>query len=340
MRANHYRIAAAVLLLAAIAAGEAAPANIIKEGGTVIKDAWIVSETVDGADYLLDKKGQATSSIKRANYVRIDYTRTDDPFFDSGLNELARGNNARAIEQFTRVVGGTKYDWVAETAAIRLAEALIQAKKPTEAVAAIEALEKKSPKSPRLIEGQYLKGRAQGMSGNEAGARATFAAIAKRTDGGRMAVAWSARGLAEMLRAQGKRADAAAALEPALKPLHPVDDAREWGAIAIEMAEDFAAAGDAKAVDWFTRIAWSAAAGPERCRALLGRAKLNAAKGDSASRLAAFDDACLAVWGVEDPGAARGEARNLVKSLFAAIEKDASVSDADKREYRTYLSKP
>jgi TolA-binding protein len=331
-----------LLALAALTAAEPAPATIIREGGRPITGAFILAETIDGIDYVLDaSQGEnAKSSLKRSTYLRVDYGATKDPFFDVGQELLGKGELAKAAERFERVARGTPYDWVRETALLRLAEIRLRQERPADAVAAIAQLEQRAPRSPRLIEGLYLRGRAQSAAGDAAAAAATFAALGKRTEAGPQAAALAARGAAALARAAGRHADAAQAMAPVLAGLDPAADARMWAGMALEMAGDLAAVPDAaQALDWYGRVAWSAAPGPDRARGLLGIAAVRGAGTTTADLLAAFDAACMAVHGVPGAGDAIPDARTTVRTLAGRIDRDPGVSDADKRLYRTYAAK-
>ena len=337
------RISLAALLLATwCQAVESAQATIYREGGKNIT-AWILTETFDGVTYALDNKGgQAKSELKRGQYLRIEYESTLDPYLEVGQKHLAAGEWAKAVVPLTKAAASAKYAHLQEIASLKLAEAYIGDKKFVEAVAACDALEKQAPRSPRLIDALFLKGRALALAGKVPEAEAVFARLKGMTgDAGPVAAAMAARGTAELLRTQGKFAEAAAALDPVIKPLDPVANASEWGGAAVELAGDLIKAGkEADALVLLKKVCFSAADGPNRARAHVIQARLLLAKPDGASAVAAFDQAALAAFGTDAGPMVRPEAKTLLKQAYDRIAKDPAISDLDKRDYRVNANRP
>jgi hypothetical protein len=335
------------LLLAActvlvLPGAEPAPATVTKidaKGGqNAFDNAFVVREDRDGIEFAVgDPKSPSRVTLKPRTYS-VDYNEQADLDWLQAKTRLAENKIPEAQARFTKAAGGSKYQWVREAAALQGATCALQLQKWDDALALIQAMETEAPKSLRLPEAIYLRGKALEGKG-DAGAAAVYAGLkAKEKDLGKAALLLGTRGEASLLRGQKKPAEAAAAAAALWAKLSPAEDNEAWTGLGLDLAGDLAAAGKAaEAATTWARLAYGATDPVVQSKAQLGWAKA-LAKGDAASAMLAFDHAAVAALLKGGDAAAGAEAAKLAQSLYETINRDAGVAAADKLEYRKYMT--
>lgn len=336
-----------LLLLAGLAvfAADPAPAAIQKltdKGAKLdsgaFDSAFVITETVDGIEFVVD-------DAKSQNRLTLKYGTYEVTYGDSGSVDYMRGRNfeeaadaAKALEAFKRAAQQAKYQWVREDSNLRGARAALAVKQPDDALALVAALEKEAPRSVLLDDALLIRGQAQAAKGDAAGATKTYAALnGMAKEWGDDAASFGARGQASLLAADKKYAEAADLLAKLLVRVES-KGGEELGALRLELADNLNAAGKVpEALAAYQDLAYRNVGAPLQSRAQLAWARILVQKTDAASLADAFDHAALAGATKGAEPATVAEAKKIAVAVVDKLGKDASVSAADKAEYKKNL---
>ncbi|MBA3937893.1 MAG: tetratricopeptide repeat protein [Planctomycetes bacterium] len=343
MKRTSLPLLAACLLLPFAASGaalEPAPATIILTDGSQVANAWVTSETIDQVEFILgDPKGAhpVASTKPRSKYVRVDYTAAEDPSFQRGEVLRVQKEADKAIEQYRKALTTAKYQWELVSSSVALADLLGRQKKVDEALAALKELTDRFPTTVKLPEATWRRADLKLAKGDNDGAAADYALLAKNAE------AWGSpeggmRGIlgqAQVLRAAKKFPEAAAFLAAALGRIKVDEDPTAWANIGLAMAGDLIAAGKADdGLAALRHVAYAPVAVESQCRAHLEWARQLAAAG---KLTVAFDHAVLAAKLGSNEREVEMAGDKLAREISAKIDKDSTISNEDRAEYRKYL---
>lgn len=336
-----------LLLLSGLAAfaADPAPAAIQKltDKGAKLDSgafdtAFVVTESVDGIEFVVDDP-------RSPNRLTLKYGTYVVTYGDSGSVDYMRGRNfeeaadaAKALEVYKRSAQQAKFQWVKEDSYLRGARAALAAKQPDEVLTLVAALEKEAPRSVLLDDALLLRGQAQAAKGDTAGATKTYATLGGMAkEWGEEAAGFGARGQAGLLAADKKYAEAADLLAKLLARVES-KGGEELGALRLELADNLTAAGKTpEALAAYQDLAYRNVGAPLQARAQLAWARILAQKPDAASLADAFDHAAIAGATKGAEPATVAEAKKLAVTVVDKLAKDASVSAADKAEYKKNL---
>lgn len=337
---NRCLLSSLLLLATALAAGESnpAPGKVVLPNGQTIEPAYILEETLDGIKYAMGKADGPMTEVKRGRYKAAEYGDPDDRNYYAGQGAFGRKEFDKAIGPLQIALANAKYYWVREAAHLLLIDAQLQAGKAEDAIAEVGRYEKAYPRGLRLPQAYALKGQAELKKGDAAAAAKTFAALsAKAGDWGPLAAALGARGQANALAADKKFAEAAKVLAPVFAAIDPAKDEQLAAEVGFALGEQYGLAGElAPATAVYRRLAYSAAGTEVQARAHLGWARLTADKPETAGLVQAFDHAAIAALLRGADEATANAAVDLARRIADRLQKQADVSDNDKRDYRTY----
>ena len=342
--------ACAMLLLATavLVAGDAQP--LLPHQGTVVISAtdvrlnvWILEETMEGVKHTLgDKQESGETRIARGKYLRVDYSDPNEAAWLKG----ARANNLGKFEDAATLfieASTTSRSWHArEDAFMRAAQCWLKAGKPDQAIVALDGLKAAFPKHVRQTDALYMYGQAQAKKGDAAAAQKTYNDLAKRNDLGADAMVLGSLGQAELLAADKKPGDAVAILAPVFAKLDPGQDAKWFGNVGSQLAQQQSAAGQADpAIATVRRLAYGVGDPTIRARAHLDWAQLLLNAGNTKSLFLAFDHAAIASAVRDADSTVTEQGGNLTRKLSGLIDKLPAdqCSDAEKAEYRRYLTR-
>lgn len=334
-----YRLIPLLLLCSAGFAAETPAAAVIVQSEKTLDNIFITSETLDGVEYVLGSAdSQAKGSLKRKEYIKIDYKDADDVDFLKGGSDFANKNYEKAAANYANATKSSRYAWVKELSYVRAAEAYIQLKNWDGALGMIAQLETKYPASVNLPQAAYLRGLVESERGNADAADKAFAALAAKADWGFEAQALGLMGQAKVRRQAKKFGDAAAVLGGAFAKLKPEANPEQFGQIGLQLAEDLAAAGTAdKALDTYVRLCYAPIDHAMQGQAHYAAAKLLSERAGAGDLIAAFDHAVIAtiIRGGDAQSAAKAKA--LAKELAKKLEADPEFAK-NKVEYLSYLN--
>ncbi len=329
--------ALSLALVAAALAVEPAPAVITKlnekgEPGTSFEETFVVSESLDGIEFLVDDpKGNNKLSLKRGSY-RVTYDQTKDIDFLRADRQEAEGKIEAALPFYEKAAAGNRYFWSREEGLVGVARTSLALKKPEGAIAAADQLAKDVPRSLHLDDILALKGQAQQAKGDAAGAKATYSLLVGMTkEWGDNALIQGSIGLAGLLADEKKPAEAAAVLTPVLARLDAAKNPEMYGTVGLTLAQHHVAAGkNADAIAVLSRLAY----GPVSvsAEANLRWAKLLADQ--PATLEEAFDHAAVAATLKGAPAGVNDQARALARSIIEKLQKAPGLSEPQKLEYR------
>lgn len=342
------RILLLTLACGLLLAGEATPAPAtISRSGSAAKgqtfNAFVIEEGFDGVKFKVDDPaGGAEMSFKRGAYTLTwKMGGVDTSWFQAGQGHFTAKDYEKAVGSLTKALDTSRYAWVHEQGGYLLASALAKQGKPDEALKAIQKVEKDFPRGLWLPKAVALRAEILMDKGDSDGAGKAFATLlGKEKDWGLQAAVLGGRGQAKILRSQKKPAEAAAAVGPLWNRLDPTELPDEYGQIGLDIAGDqLAAKQEADALATFQRLAYAPVGEDIQARAHLGWAKILQAKGDKESLFSAFDHALLAATLRGVGGATAIEGKRLVRGITATLEKDRSLTPAEKQDYKNYASK-
>ncbi len=338
----------ALLMLAMVslsAASEPAPATITTTEGKSFEKAFVVSESMDGIAWVIDDPRSTAKFEKKAGQYSVEYKQSRNTSLLKGDNASGKDPEG-AIVSYTQALAECKYDWEREHAYVGIARAAEVSKKYDDGIQAIQGLEKEFPKSLRLPEATYLKGRLLVLKGDKDGALKVMQGLRGHDkDWGVGAGALGVLGIGELLSADTKFKEAATELAgwfPA--KINPATNPDEFARIGLALAQyELKSGGEANAIVDFRTVAFSPCSPDQQARAHLGWARLLADQAVPASQLSAFDHAAIAasLKGQNDPST-RTEAVRLATGLVAKIKEQGANDNAKNAlqiEYKTYLSR-
>jgi hypothetical protein len=331
---RHLLLLAAAALVSAL---EPAPASFELDNKPVPK-AFVLEETIDTIGYTLDAGNiQATVKVPRTRVRKLTYVEPQETNWIAGVLRSGDGKWEAAAEAYAKAAQVTNFGWVREEGRLRAADAWMKAGKPAESVRLLAELEKDAPRSARLPQVWYLRGSAQAAAKDYDAAAKTFAALKGRAkDWGVEAALSGARGEAQVLRQAGKHAEAATIVADVLKGVDPAGQPTLWAELALERVGALAAAGQADEALAQARVVALGPAEAARGRARLEWAKLLATRTDTASTVAAFDQAAIAAL---LRGTAQTEAAALARKLAEKLGADKSLPPEQQREYKQYTTR-
>jgi hypothetical protein len=339
---KHHALIALLLPLLAAAAYEPAPANIILPDAKPVENAWVDRETMEGVFFFLgdpksDKKVAGTR--KRGQYTRVDYIgEGDDPNYLRAL-ALMRDNKPDAPDFFRKAAGTAKWQWVVEDSYVRAANGYARAKKSDDALAVLKEYTDKFPQSVRMAEVVQLRAGLLLAKGDKAGATKDYAEMEKQGP------AWGPDtwqngviGQRDVLVADKKYAEAVEFLTARWAKVKPEAEGDAFAAIGLAIADDLKAGGKgAEGAATLKRLYLAPLSSEVQAKARLRHARILAEANDTKGNLAAFDQAAIAaLLGADDE--TQAAAVKLAKELVQRIDKDQTVSNEDRKEYRSYQS--
>lgn len=339
---KHHALIALLLVAASTiaSAGEPAPATIVLPDGKPIENAWVERETLEGVFFFLgdpksDKKVAGTR--KRGQYTRVDYIgEGDDPNYLRAL-ALARDNKPDAPDFFRKAAGTAKWQWVVEDSFLRAATGYARAKKGDDALAVLKEYVEKFPQSVRMAEVVQLRAGLLLAKDDKAGAAKDYAEMEKQGP------AWSPGtwrngviGQRDVLVADKKYADAVDFLKARWIKVKPETDADAYAEIGLAIADDLKAGGKSEDSAATLKSLYLAPLPSEtQSKARLRHARILAESNDTKGNLAAFDQAAIAaLLGADDE--TQAAALKLVRELAQKLDKDQTLSNEDRKEYRSY----
>jgi hypothetical protein len=317
-------------------AAEPAPAKIIV--GDKATAVYIIEETLDGVQFVIDDpKSQIKATKLRSQYTRIEYGDTKDTNLLRGDLQRGRGDDAQAVESYRAAITSAATQWESERAVLRAAELLAGPKlnKPDDAIALLGDFISKNPRSARMPEAVLMRADLLLAKDDIAGASADYTAAAQNATAWNLPASRGLLGQAATLRKAKKPAEVVKLLATAITSLKAGSD--DWADVGLALADNqFATGAKTEAGTTARMIAFSAAPVENRRAAFLVQAKVLADGATGAALATAFDHAALAAAeGAND--ATANAARALARDLVGRIEKDAAFSEAERKEYRTYL---
>ncbi len=331
-----------LLSSAAFGAMEPAPAVINVKDRPPIENVYVGSETIDGVEYFVGnpKDSNVRSSLGHDKYVSITYSSGEDGGYLAGEVAYDKGDWEKSTEFFKKAIASAKWAWEIESAYLKMADAYGRLNKTDEALATLKEYGDKFPKTVHQAELVSRRGQLKLLKGDLAGADADFAEMVKHGD------EWTSTTLRDgmlgrrnVMRAGKKFAEAVALLNPYYAKLNPETQAEDSATIGLAIADDLEAAGKADdALAMCKKLSFSPLGTEAQCRAHLKAAKLLAAANATASNLAAFDHAALAATLGADNDTQAAAAKLARDLVMQRIDKDKTISDDDRKEYRMYAS--
>lgn len=320
--------------LALVAADIPEEATITRIDGSTLTGK-VVRENLDEVVFLLgDGAAAAETALPRSKVKKVTYGPVQDADFSRAMGARNAGQSDRAAAGFLKAAQATVYTRVRELAYLEAARSLADAKKPDEALKALQDLEAAAKRSVLLPRAFQLRADILLAKGDAAGAEAAAKELAQYDP---LSAAMVRAGLR---RSAGKHADAAAELEAVFgKTLTETTEVAEgqptYAAVGFQLAEDFDKAGNAEAAAAILDTLCYAGIGKdEQARAHMAMAERLSTKTDKASLIAAFDHAMMAV---ALSRTQRNAVRKVTKSILEQFDKDASMKD-EVAEYRGYLN--
>ena len=336
-----------LLLLASVAfAAEPAPAQIFKlndKGARTdtgaFNNAFVVGETVDGIEFAVDDAKSPNHLTLKYGTYQVEYGESNTPDYMRAKTLEEAGTWDKAYESYVRAVQISKYFWVRESAIVRGAQTAVAAKKYDEAIALTVTLEKEAPRSVLLTDALMVRGRALAAKGDTAGAAKTYESITGMAkEWGEGAAIRGGRGAASLLAGDKKFAEAADVLSKLIIRIGKTAAPDDLAPLALELADDQAQAGKADdSLATLLTIVYRECSPQYQAQAHLAWAKLLAAKPDLQSQLQAFDQAAIASAIKGGDGATQSGAKQLAVAINEKLAKDATLSPAEKAEYKRNL---
>lgn len=339
-------VALCVSVSALLVAAEPAPAVIrtIAEGekgkSNSFDKTFVFHESVDGIDFAVDDPKSANKlNLKYGTYT-VEYGVPDSIDYMKAKVLEEAGTLDKALEAYQRAAIGSKMEWVKEDSQLRGAQAAVQLKKYDDALALVAALEKDAARSTRLAKALLVRGQAQIAKGDAAGATKTFTALtAMAKEWGPDAAIFGARGQAGLLSADKKFAEAADVLAKLLARIDAVKQHDEVGGLVLALAAAQRDAGKpADALITIQAYVWKDIDADQQAQLHVLWGTILAQQGDAASLTAAYDQAALANVTKGASAATLAAAKALAISVNDKLAKDATVSAADKAEFKRTLS--
>jgi tetratricopeptide (TPR) repeat protein len=334
-----------LLTVSALAFGavEPAPASINVKDRPPIEGSFVESETIDKLVYVLGNPKDprsAKSEMGHDKYLSVTYTAGEDGNYLAGEVAYDKGEWDKAAEFLKKSLASAKWSWEIESAYLKIADSYTRLNKSDDALAILKEFGDKFPRTVHQAELVSRRGQLKLLKGDFAGADADFAEMVKHGD------EWTATTLREgmlgrrnVLRAAKKYAEAAALLAPYFAKLNPDSQAEDVGTVGLALADDLEAAGKAdEALAMCKKLYLSALGTEPQCRAHLKTARLLAAANTTANNLAAFDHAALAATLGADNDTQFAAAKLARELVTQRIDKDKTVSDDDRKEYRIYAN--
>ena len=335
----------ALLLLAGIASAaiEPAPATIITDDRP-IEGASVDKETTAGVSfYLGDWKAPGAGKVekKRGQYVRVIYTGDgEDGNYLRGEALHRNGENDKAQEFYKKATASAKWNWEIEDSYLKAADILARAKKADEALATLEEFGKRYPDTARIAELVSLRAQLRLQKGDADGATADFKLMAEK------GAAWGATaeldgmmGQRNVLVSLKKFPEAVDLLKVywAKQKAESAPDA--FATVGLAIADDQKAAGkNDDSVATCRRIYLTALSTEAQCKAHLRHARILAEPNNTAGNISAFDQAAMAALIGADE-VTQADAAKLARDLVInKLDKDKSLSDEDRKDYRSYLA--
>lgn len=339
---KHHALIALLLVAASTiaSAGEPAPATIVLLEGKPIENAWVERETLEGVFFILGdwrSPQRVVVTRKRSQYDKVIYAgEGDDPNYLRAL-ALLRDNKPDAPDFFRKAAGTAKWQWVVEDSFLRAANGYARAKKGDDALAVLKEYVEKFPQSVRMAEVVQLRAGLLLAKDDKAGAAKDYAEMEKQGP------AWSPStwrtgviGQRDVLVADKKYAEAVDYLKTRWIKVKPDTDADAFAEIGLAIADDLKAAGKSDDSTTTLKALYLAPLPSEtQSRARLRHARILAESNDTKGNLAAFDQAAIAaLLGADDE--TQAAAVKLVRELVLKLDKDQTLSNEDRKEYRSY----
>lgn len=320
---------------------EPAPATILTSEKP-IDNAWVESETSDGVVfYLGDWKSPTRVAVTRkpGQYNGITYIGNSDTSFMRAEVLYNNGDFAAAPEHYKKATTTGRWHWEVEQAYRRGADALARTGKGNEALALLKEYLTRYPKTVHMAEVVSLRAGLALAAGDFAAAMADYQEMAKQgKKWGQTAEQDGMLGQRNVLAKQKKFAEAVALLNPYWAKLKATDDPDAFAQVALAIASDLDADGKtAECIVALKKTYLAPVSSEAQARARLHHATLLAKPGDTDNNLAAFDQVAIAVL-IGGDEETQNAATKLARDLVGRIDKDKKLSDAVRKDYRSYLS--
>ncbi len=302
--------------------------------------AFIIGESVDGLQFVNDDPRSTDQITYKYGSYQVEYQTPDSVDYLRGLNLEEQGDAAKAYDSFNRATQTARFRWVKEVSYLRAAQLALELKRLDDALAAVDGLEKSAPRSIWLDDALLVRGQAQAAKGDRAAAAKTYLQLtAMAKEWGDSAAVFGARGQAALLTADGKFLDAADLLTKLLARVDGVKSGAEVADLKLELADDLRQGGKAdEAIAVLQGVTYHPAAQPlQQARAHVLWGQLLAGKADIASQVKAFDHAALATATRGADAAVVAAAKALALAVNDKLQKDPSITAADKAEYKRNL---
>jgi tetratricopeptide (TPR) repeat protein len=322
-------------------AGECPPATINVKDRPPIEGAFIESETIEKLTYFLGNPKDprsAKSELTHDKYLSVTWLGAEDGNFQAAQVNYDKGEWEKAADFFKRALGTAKWFWEIEDCYVKSADCFARLNKSDQALEMLKEFAEKFPKSVHQPEVVAKRGTLRLAKGDFAGADADFKDMVAHAD------AWTATSLREgmigqrnVLHLQKKFPEAVALLSPYFAKLQPDTQSEDYALVGMAIADDQDDAGkQADALATCKRL-YLSPIGPEaQGKAHLKAARLLSVLNTTAGNLAAFDQVALAS-ALSTDDEIEAAARKLGRELGLRIDKDKTVSDADRKEYRGYV---
>jgi len=213
---------------------------------------------------------------------------------------------------------------------------LQQLKRPDEALALLKEYGEKFPKSihqPRIV---AARAQLKLDKGDKVGALEDYTTLEKNAAvWGEEAQREGLLGKVKLFISDRKFGDAVALLKPVFDRTKP-EDKESFASYGLILGDCLKESGKLdEALALWRRLSWTPLATSDQAAAHLRQAQALAETKKTADTIAAFDLVCLALV-VGGDGIDVENSKKLLRELAKRIESDPAVSDADKKEYRSY----
>lgn len=333
----------AIAVVAHAVTMEPAPATILTGDKPI--DAFVEIETTDGVSFILGdpKSSKSVAGTKKpGQYQKVVYLSltNGDVSFQRAEVLFTNGDFATASEQYKKATTTSKWNWEVEQAYRRAAACLARTNKAADALVLLKEYITRYPKNVHMAEVVSLRASLALAAKDYPGAMKDYQEMTTQgAKWGPSAELDGYLGQNDVLVAQKKFADVVALLNPYWAKLKADEAPEAFGQIALAIASALDADGkSAECIAALKKTYLAPIANDAQARARLHHAQLLAKPNDTENNFAAFDQVAIAVLlgGDETTSAAATKlARELIMNR---IDKDKKVSDAARKEYRSYLS--
>lgn len=334
----------AIAVIAHAVTMEPAPATILTAEKPI--EAWVDIETTDGVSFVLGDDPRSKQSVagnkKAGQYQKVVYKSltNGDVSFQRAEVLFATGDFATASEQYKKATASSKWNWEVEQAYRRGAACLARTGKAADALVLLKDYITRYPKNVHMAEVVSLRASlALAAKDYPAAMKDYQEMVTQGAKWGPTAELDGYLGQNDVLVAQKKFADVVALLNPYWAKLKADDAPEAFGHIALAIASALDADGkSAECIAALKKTYLAPIANDAQARARLHHAQLLAKPNDTENNLAAFDQVAIAVLLGGDEATSAAATKLARELIMNRIDKDKTVPDAARKEYRSYLS--